>query len=44
MEIRSTDRRVNSTTGYGYQYDGGGVVSLDPKLMEMLVYRQSPTT
>lgn len=42
MEIRSTDRRVNSTTGYGYQYDGGGVVSLDPKLMEMLVYRQSP--
>ena len=42
IQAKSTDRRINSSTGYGYQYDGGGVVSLDPKLMEMLVYRQSP--
>ena len=42
VQATSTDRRVNSTTGYGYQYDQGGIVSLEPRLLSMLVYRQSP--
>mgnify|MGYP005754203727 FL=1 len=42
IQVKYTDRRITSTTGYGYQYDMGGVVSIDPKLMEMMIDRQFP--
>lgn len=36
MEIKATDRRVSNFTGYGYQYDGGGIPFVDPKALKQL--------
>ena len=42
VQAKFADRHFNSNIGYGYQYDYGGVVAIDPKLFEMLIARQFP--
>lgn len=42
VQAKFADRHFNSNSGYGYQYDYGGVVAIDPKLFEMLIARQFP--
>lgn len=34
MQVRSADRQSASTYGYGYQYNSGGVVYLDPLIIK----------
>ncbi|WP_232373299.1 SusC/RagA family TonB-linked outer membrane protein [Pinibacter aurantiacus] len=37
MEIKATDRRVSNNTGYGYQYNSGGIPFVDYRALKQLL-------
>ncbi len=49
QQIKSANRQVFSNTGYGYQYDRGGTIQLDYRIMKQMIesnfdyYRMSET-